>query len=89
MKVLNMPVDMVAIFDLNNDYPIPLKFRIKSKDLNKHIKIDKIRDSRQEMKAGHRICIFRCESYDKDKDMIIPYEIHYEREDDVWLLYKI
>ena len=89
MKVLNKPVDMVAFFDLEKNYPIPLKFRIKTSESDRLIKVDKIRDSRQELKAGHRVCIFRCETFDKLKDTVVPYEIHYEREDDVWILYKI
>lgn len=78
MKLLNHPVDMIAIFDSQGKI-IPFKFKYETKI----IKVEKIIKYYQEKLAGNKRIVFVC--LHDGKDM---YELKYELENHKWFLFK-
>ncbi|MFA5524974.1 MAG: hypothetical protein WDA24_11505 [Tissierellales bacterium] len=79
MKILNEPIDMVAIFESATGKIRPFKF--KYNDMG--IKIQKITKVYEEKFAGNRRIVFVCIHNNKD-----IYEIKYEIERLKWYLFK-
>ncbi|HCX03647.1 MAG: hypothetical protein H0S78_02265 [Tissierellales bacterium] len=78
MKLLNHPIDMIAVFDVNGDIK-PFKFKYK----DKKIKVEKIIDIKEEKLAGNRRLVFVCMTDRKD-----IYELKYEIDSHKWFLFK-
>lgn len=79
MKVLNEPIDMIAVFKSNLGQITPFKF--KYKDMT--IKVEKIVKTYEEKLAGNRRIVFVCIHNNKD-----IYEIKYEIDTLKWFLFK-
>ncbi|KPU27600.1 hypothetical protein TR13x_03445 [Caloranaerobacter sp. TR13] len=79
MKVLNHPIDMIAIFESDTGKITPFKFRYK--DIS--VKVQKILKTYEEKIAGNRRIVFICMHNEKD-----IYEIKYEVDTFKWFLFK-
>lgn len=87
MKILMKQIEMIAWF-VKDNYPIPLRYRIKSEDDTLIvIKVDKILFKEEEKIAGNRMIVYRCESI--INQIQIPFELKYEISTFKWYLYKI
>jgi hypothetical protein len=87
MKILMKPIEMIAWFT-NDGIPIPLRYRIVSKDkTNIVVKVGKVVTKDEEKLAGNRMLIYRCESIINNIQK--TYEIKYEIETCKWFLYKM
>lgn len=87
MKVLMQPIEMIAWFKEDN-YPIPLRYRITSEDMsNVVIKVDRILFKEEEKLAGNRMILYRCESIVNQTQRI--FELKYEISTCKWYLYKM
>ena len=90
MQIKNLEVDMIACFNKEKNYPIPLKMRITtSTGIKKYINIDRLVGQKMEKIAGNRMCIFRCEADSKTKNEVTPFEVKYDMETGKWFLYKV
>lgn len=78
MKLLNHPVDMIAIFDSQGKM-IPFKFKYD----NKTIKVERILKNYEEKLAGNSRIVFICMHNGKDL-----YELKYELDSHKWFLFK-
>jgi len=78
VKLLNHPIDMIAVFNINGDIK-PFKFKYK----DKKIKVEKIIDIKKEKLAGNRRLVFVCMTDRKD-----IYELKYEIDSHKWFLFK-
>lgn len=79
MKILNVPIDMIAIFESDSGSIIPFKF--KYNDMG--IKVQKISKTYEEKFAGNKRIVFVCLHNGKD-----IYEIKYEVDSLKWYLFK-
>lgn len=79
MKILNAPIDMIAIFNSNGGEITPFKFRYN----DMAIKVQKIYKIYEEKFAGNRRIVFVCIHNGKD-----IYEIKYEVDSLKWYLFK-
>lgn len=79
MKILNTPIDMIALFNSDSGKVTPFKF--KYNDIP--IKIQKIYKTYEEKFAGNRRIVFVCLHNEKD-----IYEIKYEVDTFKWYLFK-
>ncbi|MFY9214643.1 MAG: hypothetical protein WAO45_07975 [Tissierellaceae bacterium] len=87
MKVLMKPIEMIAWFN-EGEYPIPLRYRIKSEDMsNVVVKVDRIIFKEEEKLAGNRMFLYRCEGIINKNQKI--FELKYELSTCKWYLYKI
>lgn len=87
MKVVALPIDMVAWFT-KDGIPNPIKFRTITDDKsNIVIKIDRIIDRKIEILAGNKMHVFKCQSYINGIEK--PFELKFEVDSCKWLLYKI
>lgn len=87
MKVLMQAIEMIAWFNEDN-YPIPLRYRITSEDKpNVVIKVDRILFKEEEKLAGNRMILYRCESI--INNMQRTFELKYEISTCKWYLYKM
>lgn len=78
MKLLNHPVDMIAVFDSRGKI-MPFKFKYE----NKTVKVERIVKYYQEKLAGNERIVFVC--LHNGKDM---YELKYELDSHKWFLFK-
>jgi len=86
MKVINIPVDMIAIF--NKDGTIrPWKFKFHEDDEEINIKVDSLQFSDRIKHAGRIIHTYRCQSL--IHNTLRVYELHYIGDKMEWYLYKI
>lgn len=79
MKVLNEPIDMIAVFKKETGKVTPFKF--KYNDLP--IKVQKINKIYEEKLAGNKRLVFVCTHNEKDL-----YELKYELDSCKWYLFK-
>lgn len=79
MKILNTPIDMIAIFESDSGAIIPFKFKYN----DMAIKVQKISKTYEEKFAGNRRIVFVCVHNGKD-----IYEIKYEVDSLKWYLFK-
>lgn len=79
MKVLNEPIDMIAIFQRETGKVTPFKFKYKDKP----IKIQRVTKIYEEKIAGNRRIVFVCIHNERD-----VYEIKYEVDSFKWYLFK-
>lgn len=79
MKILNEPIDMIAIFKSDLGEIRPFKFKYN----DKAIKVQKISKIYEEKFAGNRRIVFVCVHNEKD-----VYEIKYEVDSLKWYLFK-
>lgn len=79
MKVLNHPIDMIAVFESGTGKITPFKFRYK--DIS--VRVQKILKTYEEKIAGNRRIVFVCMHNEKD-----VYEIKYEVDTFKWFLFK-
>lgn len=79
MKVLNEPIDMIAIFQKETGKITPFKF--KYKDLP--VKVQKVQKIYEEKLAGNKRIVFVCIHNNKD-----IYELKYEIDSHKWFLFK-
>lgn len=87
MKVLAVPIEMIAWFN-ENGIPTPLRFKIESADdLRNIIKVDKVIQIDKEKTAGNVIYIFKCQSSIDQFERV--YELKYELSSCKWMLYKM
>jgi hypothetical protein len=85
MKVVAKSIDMVAWFDKDGIHPS--RFKIKGKEADVVVKIDKIIKKDSEKLAGNPMVVFTCES--EINGQVKPYEIKYEINTMKWILFKI
>lgn len=85
MKVVAKPIDMVAWFDSDGIHPS--RFKIKGKEGDVVVKIEKIIKKDSERLAGNPMVVFTCES--EINGQLKPYEIKYEINTMKWILFKI
>ncbi|WBW96318.1 hypothetical protein [Oceanirhabdus sp. W0125-5] len=87
MKVVAMPIDVVAWFD-KEGIPHPVRFRITTKDCQEQVvKIHKIMTRDLEKLAGNRMHIFNCTSVINGIERGL--QIKYEIDTCKWMLFKI
>lgn len=79
MKIINEPIDMIAIFEGEGRKITPFKFKYKDSS----IKVEKISKVYEEKLAGNRRIVFVCIHNQKD-----IYEIKYEVDTFRWFLFK-
>lgn len=79
MKVVNEPVDMIAVFRSNTGKITPFKF--KYKDIP--VKVQKVAKIYEEKLAGNKRIVFVCIHNEKD-----IYELKYEIDTHKWFLFK-
>jgi len=79
MKVINEPIDMIAIFEEKGGKVIPFKFKYK----DKAIKVQKVTKVYEEKLAGNKRIVFVCIHNERD-----IYEIKYEVDSLKWFLFK-
>lgn len=79
MKVLNEPIDMIAVFEKETGKIKPFKF--KYNDLP--IKVQKVNKIYEEKLAGNKRRVFVCTHNGKD-----IYELKYELDSCKWYLFK-
>lgn len=78
MKLLNHPIDMIAVFNVKGDIK-PFKFKYEDKT----IKVENIVDIKEEKLAGNRRLVFVCMTVRKE-----IYELKYEIDSHKWFLFK-
>lgn len=87
MKVVNMPIEMIAWFT-DSGIINPVKFRFLGQDKeNNTVKVDRIITKSQEKLAGNRMMVFLCQSIISGIER--KYEIKYEIDTCKWVLFKI
>jgi hypothetical protein len=87
MRVLAMPIEMIAWFN-ENGMPTPLRFKLKNEDdSNNVIKVDKVIQIEKEKFAGNIMYVFKCQSIIDELEK--RYEIKYELSSCKWMLYKM
>jgi len=79
MKILNEPIDMIAIFEGGSNKITPFKFKYR----DSAVKVEKISKVYEEKLAGNRRIVFVCIHNQKD-----IYEIKYEVDTFKWFLFK-
>lgn len=79
MKILNEPIDMIAIFESETGKITPFKFKYRDRP----VKVEKIAKIYEEKLAGNRRQVFVCIHNEKD-----VYEIKYELDTCRWYLFK-
>lgn len=79
MKILNEPIDMIAIFKSDSGEITPFKFKYNDMP----IKVQKVLKAYEEKIAGNRRKVFVCLHNQKD-----IYEIKYEVDSLKWYLFK-
>ncbi len=78
MKILNKPIEVMAIFYTDGNIE-PVKFRLE----DKVVRIDKVVKAYEEHIVGNVRVVFVCIQNEKD-----IYEIKYELESSIWYLFK-
>ncbi|MDP3386560.1 MAG: hypothetical protein Q8S24_04950 [Eubacteriales bacterium] len=78
MKLLNHPIDMIAIFEIGGKI-VPFKFKYEDKP----VKVGKIVKQYREKLAGNERIVFVCMNNGKDL-----YELKYELDSQKWFLFK-
>lgn len=87
MKILMKPIEMIAWFN-QDDFPVPLRYRITAEDMtNKVIRVDKILFRQEEKLAGNKMILYRCESVINDVQKV--FELKYELSTCKWFLFKM
>ena len=87
MKVVAMPIDVVAWFD-KEGIPHPVRFRVTTKDHEEQVvKIQKIMTTDMEKLAGNVMYIFNCMSVINGIERGL--QIKYEIDTCKWMLFKI
>lgn len=82
MKTLSTPISVLAHFETDGT-PHPLRFKLNDKEL----KIEQVISVSEEMLAGNRMLIFRCQS--EIRGELRPFEIKYEIGTCRWYLWKM
>jgi hypothetical protein len=87
MKVLAMPIEMVAWFEKNGT-PHPVRFRLTSAEkLELVIKVDRVVNMEKEKLAGNEMYIFKCQSVVHGAQAV--FELKYELKTCKWILFKM
>lgn len=87
MKVLMKPIEMIAWFNKDN-YPIPLRYRVSSENMEDVvIRVDKILFREEEKLAGNRMILYRCESLINNTQKL--FELKYDISTCKWYLFKM
>lgn len=81
------PIEVIAWFN-EDDYPIPLRYKIESEDMsNVVIKVKRVVFKDEERLGRNRTFIYRCEGIINENQKI--FELKYELSTCKWYLYKI
>ncbi|MTI65041.1 MAG: hypothetical protein FH753_00365 [Firmicutes bacterium] len=87
MKVVNVSVDMIALFNKNGE-PKPIKFRLTSKDGEYiTVKVKKILLKNKLKIANKKYFSFRCQSIIRGLEKV--YELRYDTNEFKWILFKM
>ena len=87
MKVLALPIEMVAWTDLNGKLN-PVRFKIANGDESiSVIKIDKVIIIDKERLAGNNMLVYNCQSTIKGSERI--YQLKYSFDTCKWMLWKL
>lgn len=86
MKVINIKVDMIAIFYKDGNIR-PYKFKFQEGDNEIKIIVDTLQYSDKVKRAGQLIYTYRCQS--NINNILRIYELHYMPQKLEWYLYKI
>ncbi|WP_066502242.1 hypothetical protein [Abyssisolibacter fermentans] len=79
MKIINQPVDTIAIFEASKNKIIPYKFKYN----DQAVRIDTVDKVYEEKLAGNRRLVFVCTNKG-----YIRYELKYEIDTCLWYLFK-
>lgn len=87
MAILNLPIEVVAIYDSAREIK-PIRFyRISSEDTNEFIKIQRIIRRDKEKINGEYITTFTCEVLIDNSRKL--YDLRYNHQTEEWFLYKM
>lgn len=79
MKIINEPIDMIAIFQRETGQVTPFRFKYR----DKAVKVQKVSKVYEEKLAGNKRRVFVCLHNERD-----VYEIKYELDTCNWYLFK-
>lgn len=85
MKVVSKEIEMIAHFE--NGKINPIKFRIESDNGYQIIRIGKVISIELEKLCGNKMWVFTCSALIEDVEKI--FEIKYDIERCIWILFKI
>lgn len=85
MKILAMPLKVIAVFD-ENGAPTPLRFMIEEEGKRHVVKVERIISAEAVRPAGMDAIVFRCQS--EIRGALRQYEIVYRIKPHLWELYK-
>lgn len=86
MKIVALPIKIIAVFEPENKPPIPYKFKVKIGDSMETVKVDKIISTEKKRVAGIDSFIYQCQSYINGIER--RYELKYIIGNCQWQLYK-
>ena len=87
MKVVAKPIEVISVMDTKGNIT-PLRLRIQRDDESLQvIKVDKVITRSKEKLAGKLMIVFTCQSLVADIEK--RYELKYELETCLWILFKI
>lgn len=87
MKVLMMPVEMIAWFTVDG-VPNPIRYKMRNEEKeDMTVNVGKIILRQEEKLAGNRMFIYRCQSIIDGIEK--TFELKYELSSCKWFLYKI
>ncbi|NMB04164.1 MAG: hypothetical protein GX978_06385 [Tissierellia bacterium] len=86
MKVIAMPVQMVASFD-DKGRVRPIKFRWMHRGENRVIQVDQIISQQSRQIAGTPMILFDCHS--TIDDQLVYYQLKYDVTANTWILFKM
>jgi hypothetical protein len=86
MKVVALPIDMVAYFTHLGEIR-PVRFRLEQNGEIQIIKIQKIISTQREKMAGNQMQIFDCNALIRDE--LKTFQLKYDIDTTKWILFKI
>lgn len=87
MKIIAMPIEVIAWFGSNGDLR-PLRFKyIDKKEEKSIVVVSSIIDVETTCRAGQEAIVFTCESVVNDLQRV--YQLRYTLSNHTWVLYKI
>lgn len=86
-KLLMKPIEMIAWFN-EDEFPIPLRYRLETNDSEKIVvSVDKIIFKEEERLVGNRMIVYRCQSVINNREIV--YELKYDIGVCKWYIFKM
>lgn len=86
-RLLMKPIEMIAWFS-EDEFPIPLRYRLETNDSEKIVvSVDKIIFKEEERLVGNRMIVYRCQSVINNREMV--YELKYDIGICKWYIFKM